>query len=227
MFETSWKQLKVQLLNGTFPIGKHFPAHSHISDPPDLLVSASKLNPAPPHKILLHTLLCCCWHWRGFLLPVFKHELRSLRFGTVRWERRHSKLVIAALWGFFLQRQQVREWSHRANIMQRSVLKRRRKWRKWWDSFWTQTSCWVWVFFALPSSADYFTLYLSQLHACTVNSLGMSLHSWQTWWKSELTYAHNACQARTCTHTHGLKAPCLHPPCSHVCFVLCRPPFCV
>lgn len=101
MFETSWKQPKVQLLNGTFP-----------------------------HKILLQTLLCCYGHWRGFLLPVFKHELRSLRFGTVRRERRHSKLVIAALWGFFLQRQQVREWSHRANIMQRSVLKRRIKHEK-------------------------------------------------------------------------------------------------
>lgn len=150
MFETSWKQLKVRLLNGTFPIGKHFPAHSHISDLPDLLDSASKLSPAPPHKILLHTLLRCYWHWRGFLLPVFKHELRSLRFGTVRRERRHSKLVIAALWGFFLQRQQVREWSHRANIMQRSVLKRRLKQRKWWDSFWTQTSCWVWGFFRAP-----------------------------------------------------------------------------
>lgn len=83
-----------------------------------------------------------------------------------------------------------------------SVLKRRIKQRKWWDSVWTQTSSWV-RFFELPSSADYFTLYLSQIHACTVNSLGTSLHSWQTWWKRKLTDVHNACQ--THTHPHKLK----------------------
>lgn len=56
-----------------------------------------QMNAAPPHKIFLQTLLRCYFQWRGFLLPVFKHELRSLRFGAVCRERRHSKLVIAAL----------------------------------------------------------------------------------------------------------------------------------
>lgn len=56
-----------------------------------------QMNAAPPHKIFLQTLRRCYFQWRGFLLPVFKHELRSLRFGTVCREWRHSKLVIAAL----------------------------------------------------------------------------------------------------------------------------------
>lgn len=75
-----------------------------------------QMNAAPPHESSLQTARRCYLQWRGLLLPVFKHELGSLRFGAVWRERWHNKLVIAALWGFFLHRHQKRELNCRVNV---------------------------------------------------------------------------------------------------------------
>lgn len=117
LFSTSWKQRKVQVLVMLFQLEMHakFPLCAATFLTCSNFWFLHQMNAAPPHEIFL-------LQWRGFLLPVFKHELRSLRFGAVCRERWHSKLVIAALWGFFLHRHQIRELNCRINIMDRSPM---------------------------------------------------------------------------------------------------------
>lgn len=88
-----------------------------------------KGNPRSPQQFFLHILLRGYPQWKELLLPVLKHQLGSLRLGAVRGERRHSQLVITALWGFLLQRQQARgnKVSGKKGAW---CLKWRIKWRK-------------------------------------------------------------------------------------------------
>lgn len=80
--------------------------YSRPPQPPTAL--CIKGNPRSPQPVFLHTLLRGYPQWKELLLPVLKHQLGSLRLGAVRGERRNGQLVIAALWGFVLRRQQAR-----------------------------------------------------------------------------------------------------------------------
>lgn len=186
-----------------------------------------QMNAAPPHQIFLQTLLRCYFQWRVFLLPVFKHELQSLRFGAVCRERRHSKLVIAALWGFFLHRHKMRELSCSVYIMERSqCLEGEGKTENVGAQF--RHKHFLELVFSrslhqlIISHSTSFSFMLAQFipwgRVCTFGK-------YDEWVNSHLC---PQCLPGTHTHTHTrTHKGCSHLPCRHVCFVLCRPPFCV
>jgi len=159
-----------------------------------LQLSASKATLDPPQQCSLRTLLRGYPQWKELPLPVLKHQLGSLRLGAIRGERRHRQLVIAALWGFLLQRRRegrkIQGRRRRKKKQGCLVFEVEDEWEKNGEKgkiegVWRNvlTSMDVWAYRHIDRQSVFSPLnrlrYLS--------STGGEMHSWQTWWKIALS----------------------------------------